>query len=63
MERVDHVSPNPIGDICFFARELRMAIDQISVMHITEYADRLVRGERLTVDLHHEYVERTKCYG
>lgn len=63
LTRLNHLSKSLIGDSCFFAKEVRLACDQLTIMHNSTYADKLIRGERLSPNLHEEYVKKTSCYG
>ncbi len=62
-QRLDAVSKSIIGDTCPFAKEVRLACDQLSVTGDSHYADRVIRGERLAPNLHQDYVAKTNCYG
>ncbi len=62
-QRADAVSKSLIGDACPFAKEVRLACDQLGVTGDSHYADRVIRGERLAPNLHLDYVAKTNCYG
>lgn len=62
-QRAEFVSNSLLGDTCPFAKEVRMACDQLSVTGESSYADLVIRGERLAPNLHQDYVAKTNCYG
>ncbi len=61
-QRAKLVSNSLLGDACPFAKEVRLACDQLSVTGESSYADRVIRGERLAPNLHQDYVAKTNCY-
>lgn len=61
-QRIDYVSSSLIGESCPFAKEVRLACDQLSITGDSFYADQLISGKRLAIGLHPDYVKETNCY-